>query len=71
MYNDTLFVNISAHNCAGYSDLIPHTLEYDPGRESTFNLYTTTELYNIMLLNTQLFSDSTKPTFYLFIFYTI
>ena len=34
MYNDTLFVNISAHNCAGYSDLIPLPLEYNPGRES-------------------------------------
>ena len=27
MYNDSLFVNISAHNCAGYSDLISLTLE--------------------------------------------
>ena len=36
MYNDTLFVNISAHNCAGYSDLISLTLEYDPGRESVY-----------------------------------
>ena len=35
MYNDTLFVNISAHNCAGYSDLISLTLEYNPGIEST------------------------------------
>ena len=33
MYNDTLFVNISAHNCAGYSDLITLKLEYDPGRQ--------------------------------------
>ena len=35
MYNDTLFVNISAHNCAGHSDLITLKLEYDPGIEST------------------------------------
>ena len=28
MYNDTQFVNISAHNC---SDLISLTLGYDPG----------------------------------------
>ena len=34
MYNDTLFVNISAHNCAGYSDIITLTLDYDPGIES-------------------------------------
>ena len=34
MYNDTLFVNISAHNCAGYSDLISLTLEYNPGRHA-------------------------------------
>ena len=33
MYNGTLFVNISAHNCAGYSDLITLKLEYDPGRQ--------------------------------------
>ena len=33
MYNDTLFVNISAHNCAGYSDLITLKLEYGPGRQ--------------------------------------
>ena len=38
MYNDTLFVNISAHNCAGYSDLISLTLEYNPGIESILNL---------------------------------
>ena len=44
MYNDTLFVNISAHNCAGYSDLISLTLEYNPGRESIIK--PTTELYN-------------------------
>ena len=31
MYNGTLFVNISAHNCAGYSDIISLTLEYDLG----------------------------------------
>ena len=29
MYNDTLFVNISAHNCAGYSDPLTLTLKYD------------------------------------------
>ena len=44
IYNDTLFVNISAHNCAGYSDLISLTLEYNPGRESIIK--PTTELYN-------------------------
>ena len=38
MYNDSLFVNISAHNCAGYSDLISLTLEYNPGIESILNL---------------------------------
>ena len=36
MYNDTLFVNISAHNCAGYSDIISLTPEYNPGRESVY-----------------------------------
>ena len=46
MYNDTLFVNISANNCAGYSDLITLTLEYDPGRESIIIIKPTTELYN-------------------------
>ena len=46
MYNDTLFVNISAHNCAGYSDLISLTLEYNPGRESIIIIKPTTELYN-------------------------
>ena len=29
MYNDTLIVNISAHNCAGYSDIISLLLEYN------------------------------------------
>ena len=38
MYNDTLFVNISAHNCAGYRDLISLTLKYVPGRESILYL---------------------------------
>ena len=57
MYNDTLFVNISAHNCAGYSDLISLTLEYDPGIESTLNLL----LSYIIMMTTQLFSDYTKP----------
>ena len=32
MYNETLTVNISAHNCAGYSDVIVLTLEYDQGK---------------------------------------
>ena len=36
MYNDTMIVNISAHNSAGYSDLISLTLEYDSGRESVY-----------------------------------
>ena len=31
MYNTTLSVNISAHNCAGYSDPFPLHIEYDPG----------------------------------------
>ena len=50
MYNDTLFVNISAHNCAGYSDIISLTLEYDPGRESILNLL----LSYIIMMNTQI-----------------
>ena len=29
MYNDTLFVNISAHNCAGYSDSFSITIEFN------------------------------------------
>ena len=29
MYNTTLSVNISAHNCAGYSDPFPLHIEYD------------------------------------------
>ena len=31
-YNETLTVNISAHNCAGYSDVMMLTLEYDQGK---------------------------------------
>ena len=31
MYNTTLSVNISAHNCAGYSDPFPLMIVYDPG----------------------------------------
>ena len=30
-YNTTLSVNISAHNCAGYSDPFQLDIEYDPG----------------------------------------
>ena len=32
MYNTTLSVNISAHNCAGYSDLFPLEIQYHQGR---------------------------------------
>ena len=31
MYNTTLSVNISAHNCAGYSDPFPLDIEYHQG----------------------------------------
>ena len=31
MYNTTLSVNISAHNCAGYSDFFPLEIQYDQG----------------------------------------
>ena len=31
MYNATLSVNISAHNCAGYSDSFPLEIQYDEG----------------------------------------
>ena len=31
MYNTTLSVNISAHNCAGYSDLLALEIQYDQG----------------------------------------
>ena len=31
MYNTTLSVNISAHNCAGYSDPLPLEIQYDQG----------------------------------------
>ena len=31
MYKTTLSVNISAHNCAGYSDPFPVMIVYDPG----------------------------------------
>ena len=31
MYNTTLSVNISAHNCAGYSDPFPLDIEYREG----------------------------------------
>ena len=31
MYNTTLSVNISAHNCAGYSDLFPLEIDYVQG----------------------------------------
>ena len=31
MYNTTLSVNISAHNCAGYSNPFPLEIEYKPG----------------------------------------
>ncbi|CAI7990408.1 hypothetical protein GBAR_LOCUS478, partial [Geodia barretti] len=31
MYNTTLSVNISAHNCAGYSDFFPLEIQYDEG----------------------------------------
>ena len=33
MYNTTLSVNISAHNCAGYSDPFPLEIEYEQGRD--------------------------------------
>jgi hypothetical protein len=33
MYNTTLSVNISAHNCAGYSDLFPLEIQYDQDLE--------------------------------------
>ena len=29
MYNTSLSVNVSAHNCAGYSDPFPLVLQYD------------------------------------------
>ena len=32
MYSTTLSVNISAHNCAGYSDPFPLEIEYELGR---------------------------------------
>ena len=32
MYNTTLSVNISAHNCAGYSDPLPLEIQYHQGR---------------------------------------
>ena len=32
MYNTTLSVIISAHNCAGYSDPFPLEIEYEQGR---------------------------------------
>ena len=32
MYNTTLSVNISAHNCAGYSDTFQLEIEYEQGR---------------------------------------
>ena len=32
MYNTTLSVNISAHNCAGYSDLFLLDIQHDQGR---------------------------------------
>ena len=35
MYNETLSVNISAHNCAGYSDIMILTLEYNQCLEQT------------------------------------
>ena len=31
MYNTTLSVNISAHNCAGYSDPFPLEIDYEQG----------------------------------------
>ena len=31
IYNTTLSVNISAHNCAGYSDPFPLDIEYREG----------------------------------------
>ena len=31
MYNTSLSVNISAHNCAGYSDPFPLVLQYEQG----------------------------------------
>ncbi|CAI8025392.1 hypothetical protein GBAR_LOCUS14674, partial [Geodia barretti] len=31
MYNTTLSVNISAHNCAGYSDPLPLEIKYHQG----------------------------------------
>ncbi|CAI8008634.1 hypothetical protein GBAR_LOCUS5903, partial [Geodia barretti] len=35
MYNTTLSVNISAHNCAGYSDPLPLEIQYDEVEDST------------------------------------
>ena len=32
MYNTTLSVNISAHNCAGYSNPFPLEIEYEQGK---------------------------------------
>ena len=34
MYNTSLSVNISAHNCAGYSDPFPLEIHYDDEGES-------------------------------------
>ncbi|CAI8026939.1 hypothetical protein GBAR_LOCUS15431 [Geodia barretti] len=34
MYNTTLSVNISAHNCAGYSDLFPLEIQYDQATDN-------------------------------------
>jgi hypothetical protein len=35
MYNTTLSVNISAHNCAGYSDPLPLEIQYDQEMEES------------------------------------
>ena len=63
MYNDTLFVNISAHNCAGYSDLITLKLEYDLGIEST--LKPITDL--MMNVDFQILLGLIQLLFYLFL----
>ena len=78
MYNTTLSVNISAHNCAGYSDPFPLEIEYEQGKTKNGawaavqyvyatdiqkHITTVTEMSNMMsALMTTLIKHSQSPS---------
>ena len=71
MYNTTLSVNISAHNCAGYSDPFPLEIEYEQGRtkngtcavtDSQEHISTVTTTFTVMSALTAMNNKSPIPT---------